>query len=734
MAINVSSIPKPNKENGFDAESLKTQIKSLGKLDDVADVLKGLFFLQKKEETSTRISQGLLVDIFETNKVNTKWAARRMALNVAGQAIAFKRRREDVKTGKVATYTREAQLEVAYLGYEMQERIRLQLIKNGAALLDIADGIGGMGNRLGNALDRVGGFLKGNKFGEIERRREDNRKWMRIFSILEDLKPVKGPSRLPFWSSFLLGLGLLLSHYLDKLDMGMGKWYRDFWTSIRTEMLLFRKGFWSSIGILFTGFKGIFIAPLLKIFKDSKIGKQFIALGNALTKTLTPFKATVMKKINAGFGAIGKMWNSLDTFMTKHSINWNRARIWGGRILRLGKMLGKLFIPLTVILAAYDVITGAMKGYTEGGLVGAAVGAIKGLLNFFVDEPVRLVLDLIEWTAGAFGFKNVEKKMSELSKNFSLADTFEKVMYSIINKIRGLMGLPPIGKNGKGLKDFTVKYKDNKDFKNMRTLYKAGHTEDEVLAMTEIQRHQAVLALQTPLSARVALTKDQREVRLAEEDRIFGQRHPGPATKNERLGKSISSGIEDAILSLFTVMGPVGAATFWATKEYLKSRSSLLWNMIKDFMKSWAIDMHAMNIRLGGSGNPMAKALYSAFSPSSDHTTPRGVMLNKAFIREAALQAFVARENENLEKIQQAIEVPGISTAAVSNLNYQKERLVRQITLAQAELTNLKRAINSPGASTMPIQNFNITNQEVTLPNVRDSYNPNPMGMGSSYP
>jgi len=94
-----------------------------------------------------------------------------------------------------------------------------------------------------------------------------------------------------------------------------------------------------------------------------------------------------------------------------------------------GRLIGRLFLPITFIMTAFDTITGAIDGFTntEGNIVqkmlGSLGGAIKGFMKI-VTIPLDLVKDLISWIASKFGFTEFEKLLDD----FSFTEMFGKVI------------------------------------------------------------------------------------------------------------------------------------------------------------------------------------------------------------------------------------------------------------------------------------------------------------------
>jgi hypothetical protein len=103
------------------------------------------------------------------------------------------------------------------------------------------------------------------------------------------------------------------------------------------------------------------------------------------------------------------------------------------------KMLGKLFLPLTIIIGIWDTIKGAMEGYSEESegtwvdkIVGAIGGGIKGLINSLVGIPLDFLKAALGWLLGKIGFTGAEEKL----KDFSFAEEFGKIIDKLFGWIK----------------------------------------------------------------------------------------------------------------------------------------------------------------------------------------------------------------------------------------------------------------------------------------------------------
>ena len=194
-------------------------------------------------------------------------------------------------------------------------------------------------------------------------------------------------------------------------------------------------------------FKGLFgkeskLAKAMASFKNSKFITGFVkiidSIGNFFKKLL-PSPAT-LTKIKNGFkfilqpfkmigdlvklftGGAGGIGGALKTFKSTFSAITKFAGT-------IGRVLGRLFLPLTFIMTAFDTIMGAIDGFkgTDGNIVqkilGGLGGAIKGFMKL-VTVPMDLVKSLISWIAGKFGFTEFEK----LLDGFSFTESFGKAV------------------------------------------------------------------------------------------------------------------------------------------------------------------------------------------------------------------------------------------------------------------------------------------------------------------
>ena len=161
----------------------------------------------------------------------------------------------------------------------------------------------------------------------------------------------------------------------------------------------------------------------------SKLSKMLTKVSNAI-KSITKSKwiAGLKKTFTTGWTKLTKVFKSVGSFfksiiklaskatgMTK-ILKW--ARVFGGT-------LGKLFLPITLLMSAWDLITGAISGWekegekTDATFLTKFIAAIGGGLSKFVTNlvgiPLKWLTSGIAWIAGMLGFDEASTEISEFA-------------------------------------------------------------------------------------------------------------------------------------------------------------------------------------------------------------------------------------------------------------------------------------------------------------------------------
>ena len=99
----------------------------------------------------------------------------------------------------------------------------------------------------------------------------------------------------------------------------------------------------------------------------------------------------------------------------------------------IGKVLGKIFLPITILIAAFDFVTGFMDGYDEGGVLGGLEGGISKVFQGLIGMPLDLLKSGVGYILGFFGFD----KAKEALDKFSFSKLIDDLVGSIFDGLKG---------------------------------------------------------------------------------------------------------------------------------------------------------------------------------------------------------------------------------------------------------------------------------------------------------
>ena len=109
-------------------------------------------------------------------------------------------------------------------------------------------------------------------------------------------------------------------------------------------------------------------------------------------------------------------------------------------IQAIGKTIGKLFLPLTIILGIFDGVSGFMKEYEDtGSIVDGIRGAVVGIVDGFIGTFVRLITDLVGMALSFLGLDNLGKFITEFGEK--ITGFFGDAIGGIVDIITGIFTL-----------------------------------------------------------------------------------------------------------------------------------------------------------------------------------------------------------------------------------------------------------------------------------------------------
>ena len=167
------------------------------------------------------------------------------------------------------------------------------------------------------------------------------------------------------------------------------------------------------------------------------LGKVFggIATGG---RSLAGFFSKIGKVVMRGINFIVNIGTRIVSFFSKFS---SFAKGFSGPFKLIskfaagfGKILGKIFLPITILMSAFDFITGFMDGFSEGGILGGLEGGLSKLFSNLIGMPLDLLKSAVSWIAGVFGFDGVSAALD----SFSFATLITDLIAGIFDGVKGV--------------------------------------------------------------------------------------------------------------------------------------------------------------------------------------------------------------------------------------------------------------------------------------------------------
>lgn len=158
-----------------------------------------------------------------------------------------------------------------------------------------------------------------------------------------------------------------------------------------------------------------FTDVLKALFEPLKKGFDFIAKSK-----VGEFIGKAVEKIRPMFEKIGKVFSSMST-MVKSTGSFGKIASFAAKF---GKIAGKLFLPVTIVMTAWDTVKGFIDGFKEDGIIGGIKGAMVGLFDGLIGGLLDGIKGAVSWIANLLGFENFSAALD----SFSFTDLFRKMI------------------------------------------------------------------------------------------------------------------------------------------------------------------------------------------------------------------------------------------------------------------------------------------------------------------
>lgn len=276
---------------------------------------------------------------------------------------------------------------------------------------------------------------------EEEQTEEDKKQTALLESIHKDLR--KGSIL-----DILIGAAGLLAGFVTGL---VGEYMRVFGKVLKPITNLFNKegGILSKIitGVQagFTKFVDFFV-KLKALVTENTIVSKVIGVIQSGWRLFTGY----LSGIGSLFGEISGLWGKLfgdgpsmlSKFLGYFKAIGQRLGIFFELGAKLGKLIGKIAIPIQVILSIFDTVTGALDGWnnTEGSYVDKFIGAVKGgitgLLNGLIGGLLDLLKDGVSWLLNMMGFENASKSLDSFSFQEVIKNAVDGIVEFFMTPVR----------------------------------------------------------------------------------------------------------------------------------------------------------------------------------------------------------------------------------------------------------------------------------------------------------
>jgi hypothetical protein len=101
-----------------------------------------------------------------------------------------------------------------------------------------------------------------------------------------------------------------------------------------------------------------------------------------------------------------------------------------GGIGKFTKFFGKLFLPLTIAITAFEGIKGMIKGFEKEGFIGGVKGLTKGLFKGLIGDFLNFIKDGFAWFSRQLGFERFAKILDSFDFNEVWSKTID-LIYSL---------------------------------------------------------------------------------------------------------------------------------------------------------------------------------------------------------------------------------------------------------------------------------------------------------------
>jgi hypothetical protein len=300
------------------------------------------------------------------------------------------------------------------------KEVSQELRENNEVTIDVRENTNLTANYLGSVvkifstkLSELVDFMRGNQLDQLEARRESADEGEPQVSPAGDENYIQDiMEKIKGLVDDALGVAGLTVGVIAAPFVIIG----SFFSELRVQTRVLNRFLGGGLGKIFS--------PITRFFNAIANSRVIQGITRVFNNTVKPF-----------FSRIGQFFGLLD--------DAGKAAGGFGKILRtaatIGKTLGKIFYPITVLIGLFNAVTGFMDGYDEGGVLeGIKQGVIKAF-DAIVGSFVRLIGSAASFIFDILGFDNFAASIkTQLNSVINgLYDSFG----GIIDLIKGIFTL-----------------------------------------------------------------------------------------------------------------------------------------------------------------------------------------------------------------------------------------------------------------------------------------------------
>jgi len=179
--------------------------------------------------------------------------------------------------------------------------------------------------------------------------------------------------------------------------------------------------------------------PILDFMKTvgSKVSAAVKAVSAAVKAVLTFLQPITNLAASLGKISIAPIVRVVEKIANFFKSMFGYMSKFGGLASKILPLVSKLFLPLTIVITAFESIKAAIQGYADGGILGALEAGISTFFTTLVGAPLDLLKDMISWVLDKFGLESA----SDMLDSFSFSDIISKFFEAIFHPIETLKNI-----------------------------------------------------------------------------------------------------------------------------------------------------------------------------------------------------------------------------------------------------------------------------------------------------